>query len=213
MTAAVAYCWAVLFHGQRWMPPVLGQGVIAWLLLGSPPVDASAVAAMLALSLPAVMWLAYSACCAEDAGQEEIAISAMGSFARMLVARGLAAAGAVVPVPLLVIAVGAVSSGLPAAAGALAFANLLLILAAGAGIGVLLGALAPARPGWALLAIVLIMLLAVVVPHAPPVRIALEALLSPSAHACGAALLRNAASVPIAVLAVGLATVCTRRSR
>jgi hypothetical protein len=163
--ASLRYAWALLFTTQRWAAPALILvGLIAW-VWNTPPLSIDTVRISLLVLFALATWLGHTAASVEDAGQELVSTSVLGSAPRLLLAKWTVATALSAAFPLLLVVGSYVWSERRVAAGAdpllsadqawASAAAVLLIAACGAALGVLVASLLPARPGWGTAVLVL----------------------------------------------------------
>ncbi len=163
--ASVRYAWALLFSTQRWAAPALFLvGLIAW-VWNTPPLGIDTVRICLLVLFALAAWLGHATGSVEEAGQELISTSALGSAARLLLAKWTVAAAISAAFPVLMVAGSfalsqdRVSQGFPPLLSAdqawSSAAAILVVAACGAALGVLVASLLPAHPGWGTTVLVL----------------------------------------------------------
>ena len=210
LCAAVGYVAALLFSTQRWAAPTLVLiGLMAWVWV-TPPLGIDTVRVSLLVLFALAAWLGHATGSVEEAGQELVSTSSLGSAALSVVAKWVVAAGLAAAFPAVLVT-GAGAWGLRRAADGStpplgvdqAWTSLLAVLviaATGSALGILVASLLPGHPGWGSTILVLAGL-AQAVPGWVPVA-AVSAALPASRQAPGAAL---AVALALgAILAAGL---------
>ena len=166
--ASVRYAWALLLSTQRWSAPAIFLvGLIAW-VWNTPPLSVDTVRISLLVLFALAAWLGHSAGSVEEAGQELVSTSALGSAARLLVAKWMVAAAISAVFPLVMVAGSfawsqyRVSRGFPPLLSAdqtwASAVAVLVVAACGAAVGILVASLLPAHPGWGTGVLVLVAL-------------------------------------------------------
>lgn len=163
--ASLRYAGALLFSTQRWAAPALFLvGLIAW-VWNTPPFSVDTVRISLLVLFALAAWLGHSAGTVEEAGQELISSSALGSAVRLLLAKWTVAAVISAAFPVVMVAgtfawsQRRVSQGFPPLLSAdqawTSAAAVAVIAACGAALGILVASLLPTHPGWGTVALVL----------------------------------------------------------
>lgn len=156
--AAIRYAWALLFTTQRWAAPALLLiGLIAW-VWNTPPLSIDTVRIALLVLFALAAWLGHATGTVEEAGQELVSTSALGSAAHLLFAKWTVAAALSAAFPLAMVVGSYLWSERLVAAGGdpllnadqawTSGASVLLIAGCGAALGMLVASLVPAHPGW-----------------------------------------------------------------
>jgi hypothetical protein len=157
-SASVRYAWALLFSTQRWVAPALFLvGLIAW-VWNTPPLSVDTVRISLLVLFALAAWLGHSAGSVEEAGQELVSSSSLGSAARLLLAKWTVAAVISAAFPSVMVTGSfawsqyRVSRGLPPLLSAeqawMSVIAVLVVAACGAAVGILVASLLPTHPGW-----------------------------------------------------------------
>ena len=214
--SALRYAGALLFSTQRWAAPALILiGLMAW-VWSTPPLSIDTVRVSLLVLFALAAWLGHATGSVEEAGQELVSTSSLGSAAVSLVAKWMVAASLAASFPTLFIFGGCSWSLQRASDGSIpllgvdqAWTSVLAVLvvaASGAGLGILIASLLPGHPGWASTILVLAGL-SQAVPGWVPVP-AISAALPAQQHAPGADLavvLALGAALAAGLLAAGVA--------
>lgn len=180
--AALRYAWALLFTTQRWAAPALILvGLIAW-VWNTPPLSIDTVRIALLVLFALAAWLGHATGTVEEAGQELVSTSALGSPPRLLLAKWTVAAALSAAFPLVMVVGSYLWSERQVAAGGdpllsadqawASGASVLLIAACGAALGVLVASLLPAHPGWGSAILVVVALSQAAPGRVPVARLA-----------------------------------------
>lgn len=217
--AALRYVGSLLFSTQRWVAPSLVLiGLMAWVWV-TPPLGIDTVRVSLLVLFALAAWLGHATGSVEEAGQELVSTSSLGSAALSVVAKWTVAAALAAAFPALFVVGGCAAGVQRVSAGSIpmlgvdqAWTSLLAVVvvaATGAALGILVASLLPGHPGWGSTVLVLAGL-SQAIPGWVPVSTVSAALPQPQ-HAPGPDL--AVALVLGAVLAAGLlaAAVAVRR--
>ncbi|MFT4297271.1 MAG: hypothetical protein QM582_17860 [Micropruina sp.] len=166
LTATVRYLGALLLSTQRWAPPaIILVGLIAW-IWATPPLGIDTVRVILPVLFALASWVGHVLRTIEDAGEQQISVSCLGSATRLMLTEwALATVLAAVVPALLVTGIACYGLAVPTQAvfsGAQTLASLLAIVcvaSTGSALGTVTALAVPSRPGWAAGLLILIGLL------------------------------------------------------
>lgn len=207
MSAVARYVASDLARSQRWLPPMLAYLVLCLINLAiggasrgnALPTFASAAAAL----FPVAVWLAVVTGNCEDPVQASITVAAVGSEAKVRLAKLLVAYAGCVALALLSTAMGWLQTAAPLTDVGAGLAAHLMAAVVGVSVGAWCMRPLLDRRAWAVLAGVVTTQAEVLVPHCPPVRqlLVLFGEVHPAPLATGLALVATE-SVLIAVILV-----------
>ncbi len=211
--ALTRYIAACCLHAQRWVAPGLlfVLSVVITFATGGPALSTLGEGAT--WLFPVTAWLTVVTLNDEDPSQAAISAAAGGGIGRVRNAK-LAVAGCVgLVMTAISLAVAYANSSSSFTLDDLAAGTVacLFTVAGGVALGSLCARPLVSRTGWAVLAIIVLTIVDLIVPHAPPARVVLEALSDSHDSHLWASLARGAPEVIVlAVVFIGASNYLSR---